>query len=105
MALALVAFALLPACKSGASDAEIAATKTALHTINAAIDAYYVKMRELPNTLQDLVDGGSLEPAKLNDAWGRPFAYTLKGPRTFDLCSRGPDGDDAGDDVCASRER
>ncbi|MCA9516795.1 MAG: type II secretion system protein GspG [Myxococcales bacterium] len=93
----------------GAVAAELAESKALLAKngvaqLRQAVDTYYVANLEVPETLDALVAAGRVQAEKLTDPWGRPYAYERKGPRAFEICSRGADEASDADDVCDGKD-
>jgi general secretion pathway protein G len=84
-------------------DAKEGAAKAGMKTIETACKAYEIKIGQLPNSLQDLLqppDGGKpyLENGTegLNDPWGKPYSYDASGGHNGgqkpDVWTTTPDG-------------
>ena len=84
-------------------------TKTKLAALDTMIENYHTDIREYPADLQELIEGpskpqiqrrwvGSIASQEdIEDAWTKPFVYTLnpRGSRPpYDLYSTGPEGED-----------
>ena len=77
------------------------AAKTAIGNISKALDMYYMRNTELPQSLEALVEAGTLKAEQLQDPWKKPYQYNVVGTRNYKLCSGGEDGAIGGnDDVC-----
>jgi general secretion pathway protein G len=92
-----VAFGVIPALAGAQEDA----AKTAIGNISKALDMYYMRNTELPQSLEALVEAGTLKAEQLQDPWKKPYQYSVVGTRNYKLCSGGEDGAIGGnDDVC-----
>jgi general secretion pathway protein G len=92
-----VAFGVIPALAGAQEDA----AKTAIGNISKALDMYYMRNTELPQSLEALVEAGTLKAEQLQDPWKKPYQYNVVGTRNYKLCSGGEDGAMGGnDDVC-----
>ncbi len=92
-----VAFGVIPALAGAQEDA----AKTAIGNISKALDMYYMRNTELPQSLEALVEAGTLKAEQLQDPWKKPYQYNVVGTRNYKLCSGGEDGAIGGnDDVC-----
>jgi hypothetical protein len=68
-----------------------------LMTLNQALQVYKVKKGDYPASLEDLTQGKAIvEPAALNDPWGKPYQYDPAGPKNKgkqpDLWTTDPSG-------------
>lgn len=89
--------------KMGKAKQEIA--KTQIGQIIAQVQTFQLERRKLPSPAEGLAalstDPNSsyyLEPAKLNDPWGKPYQYAVPGPdqHPFEIISYGADGQPGG---------
>lgn len=89
-------------------DANAKATEVQLQSLKDNIKLYRLKVSQMPDTLDALVNGPSDAAMKARfgqpiidavpkDAWGNDIKYTLNGS-TFELRSGGPDGQTGSDD-------
>jgi general secretion pathway protein G len=92
-----VAFGVLPALAGAQEDA----ARTAIGNISKALDLHYMRNTELPQSLDALVEAGTLKQEQLQDPWKKPFQYNVVGTKNYKLCSGGEDGAIGGnDDIC-----
>jgi general secretion pathway protein G len=89
--------------KMGKAKQEIA--KTQIGQIVAQVQTFQLEHRKLPSPAEGLAalttDPNAafyLEPAKLNDPWGKPYQYAVPGPdkHPFEIISYGADGQPGG---------
>ncbi len=87
--------------------ATIASTKTQMREIEAAINAFRLEKRRLPETLDELVgeDGLMNTDTVPTDAWNNEFLYEPRGSRDYELISWGADGIEGGEDEDADIDR
>jgi len=97
-------------------EAKISAAKSDVASLESAVERFYVNMDRYPTAeegLKDLVDPPAGTEASAdskwrgpyikqlrNDPWGNPYQYALPGthhPTSFDIWSRGADGQDGGE--------
>ena len=88
--------------------AKVESTTTLVRIMGERLLTYAVTRRQLPRSLDRLVDRKYARPNQLVDPWGARLAYDpgssgeLDG---FSLCSNGPDGKaGTGDDICYRHE-
>lgn len=80
-------------------------TRASLAAIGTAIQAYDVRLNQLPATLDDLTVTTEaltalLDKNRLTDSWGNPYRYKRTGKFEYELRSAGPDGQyDTIDDI------
>lgn len=96
-----VAFGVIPALAGAQEDA----AKTQISQISKALDMYYMRNSELPQSLDALVENETLKAEQLQDPWKKPFKYQIIGTRKYSLCSGGENGSIGGnDDICNSEK-
>ena len=111
--LGILAATIIPQFIGTTQDAKISAAKSQVAELESAVERFYVHMDRYPTQdegLQVLVDPPANDDDKKwrgpyikqlrNDPWGHPFQYTIPGthnPTSFDIWSRGADGQDGGD--------
>jgi general secretion pathway protein G len=97
-----VAFGVIPALAGAQEDA----AKAQIANIAKALDMYYMRNSELPQSLEALVENETLKAEQLMDPWKKPFQYRIIGTRKFSICSGGEDGSIGGsDDVCNEEKK
>lgn len=86
-------------------DSQIKAATVEVKTIDDALNLYRMRFRSFPSTTDGLGALVAKEVLKKvpEDPWGNAYVYVSPGqrnPRTFDLYSKGPDGqEETPDDV------
>ena len=111
--LGILAATIIPQFIGTTQDAKISAAKSQVAELESAVERFYVHMDRYPSAdegLQVLVDPPANDDDKKwrgpyikqlrNDPWGHPFQYVIPGthnPTSFDIWSRGADGQDGGD--------
>lgn len=89
----------------GADEVRRNTTRASLAAIGTAVQAYDVRLNQLPATLDDLTVtteamAALLDKNRLADSWGNQFRYKLIGKHEYELRSAGPDGQyDTIDDI------
>lgn len=79
--------------------ATIESTKSQMRNIEAAINAFRLENRRLPETLDELVgEDGLLDADEVpRDAWDNDFLYEPQGSKEYELISWGADGVEGGE--------
>lgn len=111
--LGILAATIIPQFIGTTQDAKISAAKSQVAELESAVERFYVHMDRYPSAdegLQVLVDPPANDDDKKwrgpyikqlrNDPWGHPFQYVIPGthnPTSFDIWSRGADGQDGGE--------
>ena len=110
--LGILAATIIPQFIGTTHDAKVSAAKAHVSELESALERYYVHMDRYPTAdegLKALVEAPSNEASKWrgpyikqlrNDPWGNPYQYRFPGVRhasSFDLWSRGADGNDGGE--------
>lgn len=110
--LGILAATIIPQFMGTTQDAKISSAKSQVAELESAIERYYVHMDRYPSVeegLKVLVDAPAGEEQKWrgpyiktlrNDPWGNPYQYAFPGthhPTSFDIWSRGADGQDGGE--------
>jgi len=87
--------------------ATIESTKSQMRNIEAAINAYRLENRRLPETLDELVgEDGLLDAEEVpRDAWDNEFFYEPQGSKEYELISLGADGVEGGEGEDADIDR
>jgi hypothetical protein len=80
-----------------AESSQHAATEALAHSVEQAVEMYFLVNHRLPPNLKELTrpdtDGGEAYLDRVpEDGWGRPFSYRTTGESTFVITSAGPDG-------------
>lgn len=114
--LGILAATIIPQFMGTTQDAKVSAARSQVAELESAVKRFYVHMDRYPTTkegLKVLLDAPAGDAAKWrgpyiktlrNDPWGNPFQYVYPGthhPTSFDLWSRGADGQDGGEGVNA----
>lgn len=88
-------------------NAAIQSTKSQMRNIEAAINAYRLENRRLPETLDELVgEDGLLDAEEVpRDAWDNEFFYEPQGSKEYELISLGADGVEGGEGEDADIDR
>ena len=111
--LGILAATIIPQFIGTTQDAKISAAKSQVAELESAVERFYVHLDRYPSAdegLQVLVDPPANDDDKKwrgpyikqlrNDPWGHPFQYVIPGthnPTSFDIWSRGADGQDGGE--------
>ena len=111
--IGILAATILPKFIGVTHDAKVSAAKSQTAELESALERFYVHMDRYPTAdegLKVLVDAPANDENKkwrgpyikqlLNDPWGNPFQYAFPGthhPTSFDVWSRGADGQDGGE--------
>jgi general secretion pathway protein G len=111
--LGILAATIIPQFIGTTQDAKIGAAKSQVAELESAVERFYVHMDRYPSAdegLQVLVDPPANDDDKKwrgpyikqlrNDPWGHPYQYAIPGthnPTSFDIWSRGADGQDGGE--------
>jgi general secretion pathway protein G len=111
--IGILAATILPKFIGVTHDAKVSAAKSQIAELESALERFYVHMDRYPTLdegLKILVDAPANDDNKkwrgpyikqlLNDPWGNPFQYSFPGthhPTSFDIWSRGADGQDGGE--------
>jgi general secretion pathway protein G len=110
--LGILAATIIPQFMGTTQDAKISAAKSQVAELESAIERFYVHMDRYPTTeegLNVLITAPAGDESKWRgpyvkmlraDPWGNPYQYVLPGthhPTSFDLWSRGADGQDGGE--------
>jgi len=89
--------------------ARVTTTKTQIVRIDQAVKTFYTLNRRLPETLDELIEGGADAVLDLNqlpaDSWGAPIRYERLSGREYTLISLGADGTEGGDGIDADIDR
>lgn len=111
--LGILAAIVVPKFSGRTEQARVTAAQSQIATFGTALDAFEVDNGYYPkgkNGLQELVEaprdasnwrGPYLKNDIPLDPWGRPYLYEYPGrrnPKSYDLMSMGPDGNEGGDD-------
>jgi general secretion pathway protein G len=113
--LAVLAVVVVPKFTGRSQQAKVTAAKTDVSNLQLAISAFEIDCSRYPTNeegLQSLIrqpsgleewKGPYLEREQQlpKDPWGNPYQYRCPGnnnPNSYDLYSRGPDGQEGGDD-------
>ena len=95
---------------SASDDANEQKARTDVHNISEGVKLFYLKRKTLPDSLDELVEedekGNSFLENLPDDPWGN--AYVLvpgDNPRSYEIISFGPDGQEDTEDDISSRER
>jgi general secretion pathway protein G len=110
--IGILAAAIIPQFMGTTYDAKVSAAKGHIAELESALERFNVNMDRYPTMdegLKVLVEPPSTDDKKWrgpyikqlrNDPWGNPYQYLIPGthhPTSFDLWSRGADGQDGGD--------
>ena len=110
--LGILAATIIPQFMGTTQDAKISAAKSQVAELESAVERFYVHMDRYPSAeegLKVLVDAPAGDEAKWRgpyiktlrtDPWGNPYQYAFPGthhPTSFDIWSRGADGQDGGE--------
>lgn len=78
--------------------------KTLVNNVSEKIVTYAATYNELPKDLQSLVEKKHIKKAQVRDPWNEELVYNPGNsgqPDDFELCSKGPDKSEGGDDdIC-----
>ena len=114
--LGILAATIIPQFARTTHDARVSKAKADITVLESALERFYLHMDRYPKTEEGLgvlvappPDGASLWngpyiKALLPDPWNRPYAYRspgLHGVKTYDLWSKGADGNDGGEGEAA----
>jgi len=114
--IAILAATIVPQFIGTSFEAKVSAAKGDISTLESAIERFYVHMDRYPTAdegLKALVESPAGENTKWrgpyvkmvrNDPWGNPYQYRTPGVHhvsSFDLWSRGADGNDGGEGQAA----
>lgn len=111
--LGILAATIIPQIMGTPHEARVSAAKADVSELENAAERFYVHMDRYPTMdegLKVLVDPPTGEDGKKwrgpyikqlrNDPWGNPYQYRVPGthhPTSFDIWSRGADGQDGGE--------
>ena len=111
--LGILAATIIPQFIGTTHDAKVSAAKSAIAEYESAIERFYVHMDRYPTAdegLKALVDPPTSDDSKKwrgpyikqlrDDPWGNPYQYAAPGAHhatSFDIWSRGADGQDGGE--------
>jgi general secretion pathway protein G len=110
--LGILAATIIPQFMGTTHDAKVSASKAHVSELESALERFYVHMDRYPTAdegLKVLVEAPSSEATKWRgpyvkqlraDPWGNGYQYRFPGVRhasSFDLWSRGADGNDGGE--------
>jgi general secretion pathway protein G len=110
--LGILAAAIIPQFMGTTHDAKVGAAKAHVAELESAVERFYVHMDRYPTMdegLKVLVEAPSADDKKWrgpyikelrDDPWGNAYQYRCPGthhPTSFDIWSRGADGQDGGE--------
>ena len=88
--------------------ANATAAQASVKSLSEACTSYYIKMKKLPTSLNQLVEGSDDDPpivdggdGALIDPWDNEYKYEVRGKRFF-ITSAGPDGEFGTEDDISS---
>ncbi len=110
--IGILAATIVPRVVNSSHEAKINAAKGSVAELSAALERFYVHLDRYPTTeegLKVLLEAPSGDNGKWrgphieklhNDPWGNPYQYRAPGAHrtsSYDIWSRGADGQDGGD--------
>ncbi len=109
--LGILAVSIIPQFKGLTNDAKVAKATSTIGDLENALERFYYHMDRYPTTQEGLKalveqpqDGEGKWRGYINklidDPWGQPYQYRspgLHGNKSYDLWSRGADGEDGGE--------
>ena len=95
---------------TASDDASVGKAKSDVKTISEGVELYYLKNRQLPDTLEELVEknekGDSYLKNLPKDPWDNDYQLLLGDtPRSFEIISWGPDRQEDTEDDISSVDR